>query len=343
MESTQIKNQVSPKDYASNQEVKWCPGCGDYAILAQIQKVLCELGKKQENIAFISGIGCSSRFVYYMNTYGIHSIHGRPIAVATGLKIARPELDVWVITGDGDCLSIGGNHFIHGLRRNIGLKVIMFNNRIYALTKGQVSPTSEQNKITYSTPYGSIDYPINPLSLALGSEATFVARTIDRDLKHMNEIFKNADAHKGTAFVEVYQNCKIFNDEAFQRYTEKGQKEKNTIYLQNGKPLIFGENNQFGIILNNTKPEIINLNDNPIPHENLWIHDTKDKTKAFILSQFTFPGYENFPSPLGVIYQTEKASYEELLIQKMNEVSQKRKPVSINKLLSGTKTFSYDE
>ncbi|MEW6773988.1 MAG: 2-oxoacid:ferredoxin oxidoreductase subunit beta [Bacteroidota bacterium] len=351
MEKTDVNNNVhqnilkrTAKDFASNQEVKWCPGCGDYAILAQIQKVLAELNKKPEDIVFVSGIGCSSRFTYYMNTYGIHGIHGRPIAIATGLKIARPELDVWVITGDGDCLSIGGNHFIHGLRRNIDINIIMFNNRIYALTKGQYSPTSEQNKITYSSPYGSIDYPINPIALALGSEATFVARTIDRNLSHMNEIFKKANEHKGASFVEVYQNCKIFNDEAFAVYTEKGQKESHTLYLQEGKPLVFGENNEWGIILDKMQPKIVHLKQDSVSIENLWIHDIKDKTKAFILSQFSMPGdKEHFPSPMGVFFSEDKPSYEQMVIEKIEIVKQKRKPPSINKILAGSQTFSYEE
>ncbi|GIV27145.1 MAG: 2-oxoglutarate ferredoxin oxidoreductase subunit beta [Bacteroidia bacterium] len=327
------------KDFASEQEVKWCPGCGDYAILAQIQKVLAELNRKNEDVVFVSGIGCSSRFTYYMNTYGIHGIHGRPIAIASGLKIARPELDVWVITGDGDCLSIGGNHFIHGLRRNIGLHVIMFNNRIYALTKGQYSPTSEQNKITYSTPYGSIDYPINPLALALGSGACFVARTIDKDLKHMNYIFKEAAQFKGTSFVEVYQNCKIFNDEAFSLFTEKETKEQNTLYLEDGKPLVFGKEKEFGIILENFQPKIINLKNESVNLDKLWIHDVKNKQKAFLLTQFSMPGYEEFPSVFGIIYKEDKPSYEQLLIDKIEQLKTKRPAPPLDKLLAGSNTW----
>lgn len=347
MEKTELNihsmNKKTSREYASTQEVKWCPGCGDYAILAQMQKVLADLNKKNEELVFVSGIGCSSRFTYYMNTYGIHSIHGRPIAIATGLKIARPELDVWVITGDGDCLSIGGNHLIHGLRRNIGVHIVMFNNRIYALTKGQYSPSSEQNKITYSSPYGTIDYPINPVALALGSGATYVARSMDRNLNHMNEVLKSSAQHKGTSFVEIYQNCKIFNDEAFFHLTEKGEKEKNTIYLRHGEPLIFGQNKEFGIVLENANPKIVHLEKDSVAMENLWIHDVSNINLAFTLSQFSMPGYENFPTPFGIFYQTNKPSYEELLINKMQEVIQKKKTPSINKILSGTNTFIYGE
>ncbi len=328
------------KDFASNQEVKWCPGCGDYAILAQLQKVLAELNRKNEEVVFVSGIGCSSRFTYYMNTYGIHGIHGRPIAIASGLKIARPDLDVWVITGDGDCLSIGGNHFIHGLRRNIGLHIIMFNNRIYALTKGQYSPTSEQNKITYSSPYGSIDYPINPIELALGSGACFVARTIDKELKHMNYILKEAAQFAGTSFVEIYQNCKIFNDETFSVFTDKDKKESATLYLEEGKPLIFGKNKEFGIVLENNKPRCINLKENDITIENLWIHDTSDKLKAFLLAQFSMPGYEEFPAVFGVLYKENKPTYEQLLLDKIEQLKQKRPAPTLDKLLAGSNIWN---
>ncbi len=337
METTSVQNKkLTAKDFSSDQEVKWCPGCGDYAVLAQIQKVLAELNKSPENTVFVSGIGCSSRFTYYMNTYGMHGIHGRPLAIASGLKVARPELDIWVITGDGDCLSIGGNHLIHELRRNLNLNIIMFNNRIYALTKGQYSPTSEQQKITATSPYGSIDYPINPLALALGSEATFVSRTSDRDLQHMNDTFKKASAHKGSSFVEVYQNCKIFNDDAFAAYTEKEQKLEHTIYTEQGKPLVFGKEKEFGIILDGTTPKIVNLKTDSVSESNLWIHDVADKQKAFLLSQFSMPGYEQFPAAFGVIYKAERPCYEDMLVQKIDTVKKKRGTPSINKVLSGS-------
>lgn len=334
-----ISDKKNAKYFASNLEVKWCPGCGDYAILSQIQKVLAELNRKNEEVVFVSGIGCSSRFTYYMNTYGIHGIHGRPIAIATGLKIARPELDVWVITGDGDCLSIGGNHLIHGLRRNIGIHIIMFNNRIYALTKGQYSPTSEQGKITYSSPYGTLDYPINPLALALGSGANFVGRTIDKNLKHMNSVFKEAAEFKGTSFVEVYQNCKIFNDEAFSVFTDKETKDLHALYLEENKPLLFGKNNELTIVLDKNRPVIVNLNNESVSDENMWIHDPTDKQKAFLLSQFSMPEYEKFPVVFGILYKQTKPTFEDLLISKIEMLKTKMKAPSINKLLAGSKTW----
>lgn len=331
------------KDFASGQEVKWCPGCGDYAILAQAQKVLAELNKDPENIAFVSGIGCSSRFTYYVNTYGIHGIHGRPIAIASGLKIARPDLEVWVVTGDGDCLSIGGNHFLHGLRRNIDLKILMFNNRIYALTKGQYSPTSEQNKVTYSSPYGSIDYPVNPIALALGCEGSFIARTIDANLPHMNSILKSVAQHKGTSFTEIYQNCKIFNDETFHLFTNKETRPLHSLYLTDGKPLIFGKENEWGILLSSDmQPKIVHLQNDHVRTENLWIHDVKNKQKAFLLAQLGNPGYENFPTPFGIFYQQEKPTYEELLENKIKEVKAKRGVPSINKILAGSNTWTVE-
>ena len=238
----------SAKDFKSDQEVRWCPGCGDYAILSAVQSFLPELGLKRENIVFVSGIGCSSRFPYYMNTYGMHSIHGRAPAIATGLAVTRPDLSVWVITGDGDSLSIGGNHLIHALRRNVNLKILMFNNRIYGLTKGQYSPTSEQGKITKSTPQGSLDYSFNPVSLALGAEATFVARTIDSDRKHLTEVLRQAASHEGTALIEIYQNCNIFNDGAFEPLKDSDTRDDVMIRLQHGEPIRFGRDNEKGVI-----------------------------------------------------------------------------------------------
>jgi 2-oxoglutarate ferredoxin oxidoreductase subunit beta len=235
--------QLTAKDFSTDQEVRWCPGCGDYSILAQVQKVMPTLGIPRENIVIISGIGCSSRFPYYMNTYGMHSIHGRAAAIASGLKAARPDLSVWIVTGDGDSLSIGGNHTIHLLRRNFNLNVLLFNNQIYGLTKGQYSPTSEINKVTKSTPFGSIDHPFNPLALALGADATFVARTMDRDPKHMQAMLLRTNQHKGASFLEIYQNCNIFNDGAFEIFTEKGTKPQETLFLEQGKPLTFGAAN----------------------------------------------------------------------------------------------------
>src|SRR5579883_1452372 len=241
--------KLTRKDFVSDQDVRWCPGCGDYAILAQVQKVMPELGVPRENIAFISGIGCSSRFPYYMNTYGFHTIHGRAPAIATGLKVSRPELMVWVVTGDGDGLSIGGNHLIHALRRNVDLKILLFNNRIYGLTKGQYSPTSELGKKTKSTPYGSTDQPINPIALALASEATFVARAIDTDLNRLGDILGRAAKHKGSALIEIFQNCIVFNDGAWNDVAEKATREEHNVDLVHGQPVVFGKNKDKGIRL----------------------------------------------------------------------------------------------
>src|SRR5438309_5860821 len=232
---------TTKKDWSSDQEVRWCPGCGDYSILTALQMLMPELGVRRENTVFVSGIGCAARFPYYMNTYGMHGIHGRAPAIASGLAVSRPDLDVWVVTGDGDALSIGGNHLIHALRRNVDLTILLFNNEIYGLTKGQYSPTSEVGKVTKSTPYGSIDHPFNPLLVALGAEASFVARTLDRDPKHLQTIIRRAADHKGTAFIEIYQNCNVFNDGAFFKYTEKETKDENVVFIEHGKPMVFGK------------------------------------------------------------------------------------------------------
>src|ERR1035441_6787856 len=272
IEIKQVK--LTAKDFATDQDVRWCPGCGDYSILAQVQRSFPDLvDVKKENIVWVSGIGCSSRFPYYMDTYGFHGIHGRAPAIATGVKIANPELSVWVATGDGDLLSIGGNHFIHACRKNIDLKVLLFNNRIYGLTKGQYSPTSEKGKKTKTTPFGSIDFPFNPLSLAVGAGATFIARSLDRDPKHLQEMMKRAAAHKGTAFIEVYQNCNIFNDGAFEILTEKETKADNVLVLEQGKPMLFGKNNDKGIRLNGISPEVVNLSERKYSVNDLWVHD----------------------------------------------------------------------
>src|ERR1700674_2800740 len=269
---------LTPKDFATDQEVRWCPGCGDYSILAQVQKIMPGLGIPRENIVIISGIGCSSRFPYYMNTYGMHSIHGRATAVASGLKATRPELSVWIVTGDGDGLSIGGNHTIHLLRRNFNVNILLFNNQIYGLTKGQYSPTSEANKITKSTPFGSIDHPFNPLALARGADSTFVARTMDRDPKHLQSMLLRANQHKGASFLEIYQNCNIFNDAAFEIYTEKTTKPEETLFLEHGKPLIFGTNRNKGIKLEGFTPTVIDL-ENGHSIDECWIHDEFDVYK----------------------------------------------------------------
>src|SRR5687767_3402543 len=292
-------------DYASDQEIRWCPGCGDYSILLQTKKVFAKLGLDRTKTVFISGIGCSSRFPYYMNTYGFHSIHGRAPTFATGLKLARPELDIWVVTGDGDGLSIGGNHLMHLIRRNVDVKVLLFNNKIYGLTKGQYSPTSEQGKKTKSTPMGSPDYPIRPLSIAIASEATFVARSIDMDVKHLEYVLERAAKHVGTAFVEIYQNCNIFNDGAYDYATDKATKADTTIYLEHGKPLVFGKDGSKGIRLHGMTPEVVEVGDGKVSRDDLLIHDEKaaEPSLAFLLSRMRHP---EFPEPLGVFRAVEQ-------------------------------------
>src|SRR5579884_2983511 len=274
MSTATLPPPLSKKDFQTDQEVRWCPGCGDYAILSAVQSVFPELGIKRENFVVISGIGFSSRFPYYMNTFGFHSIHGRAPTLATGLKVSRPDLQVWVITGDGDGLSIGGNHLVHAIRRNVDLKIILFNNEIYGLTKGQYSPTSRIGTRTKSSPQGSIDNPLRPLSIAIGAEATFVARTIDVDVNHLTQTLRRAAAHKGTAFVEIYQNCKIFNDMVFEYATDKSIKADNTLYLQHGKPLIFGKDRNRGIRLHGLDPEVVELG-NGVGVDDLLMHDEK--------------------------------------------------------------------
>ena len=323
------------KDFASDQEVKWCPGCGDYSILKQVQSILPEIGIKRENMVFVSGIGCSSRFPYYMNTYGIHSIHGRAPAVATGIKLANPELNVWVITGDGDGLSIGGNHFIHLMRRNLDVNILLFNNEIYGLTKGQFSPTSQLGLKTKSSPFGVIDQPFNPLSLALGSGATFVSRTLDREPKSLREVLLEAQKHKGTSFVEIYQNCVIFNDGVFDEFTNKATKEEANLYLENGKPLKFGKDLSKGIILENFEPKIIDITEET-DESKLWIHDETSILKAQILARFNFDEeFSDFPRPFGVFYKKNRASYEETFT---NQV-EKNKP-DMQQILNGNITWT---
>ncbi len=323
------------KDFASDQEVKWCPGCGDYSILKQVQSILPEIGIKRENMVFVSGIGCSSRFPYYMNTYGIHSIHGRAPAVATGIKLANPELNVWIITGDGDGLSIGGNHFIHLMRRNLDVNILLFNNEIYGLTKGQFSPTSQLGLKTKSSPFGVIDQPFNPLSLALGSGATFVSRTLDREPKSLREVLLEAQKHRGTSFVEIYQNCVIFNDGVFDEFTNKATKEEANLYLENGKPLKFGKDLSKGIILENFEPKIIDITENT-DESKLWIHDETSILKAQILARFNFDEeFSDFPRPFGVFYKKNRASYEETFT---NQV-EKNKP-NMQQILNGNITWT---
>jgi 2-oxoglutarate ferredoxin oxidoreductase subunit beta len=300
---------LSKKDFESDQDVRWCPGCGDYAVLSQIQKLMPTLGIARENFAFISGIGCSSRFPYYMETYGMHGIHGRAPAIASGLKLARPELSVWVVTGDGDALAIGGNHFIHAIRRNIGLKIILLNNRIYGLTKGQYSPTTELGEKTKSTPLGNIDRPFSPVALALGAGATFAARTVDADQAHMASVLKRAAAHEGTAFVEVLQNCLVFNDGAYDAITDKSVRDDARLLLEHGKPLIFGKNKDKGVRLRNFKPEVVTIGEGGVEETGLLVHDetAEHGGLAFLISQIAAP---EFPVPLGVFRDVDEPSYE---------------------------------
>lgn len=332
---------LKAKDFASDQDVKWCPGCGDYSILKQVQSTMPEIGVAKEDIVFISGIGCSSRFPYYMDTYGLHSIHGRAPAFATGLKASRPDLSVWMVTGDGDALSIGGNHLIHLLRRNVDINVLLFNNEIYGLTKGQYSPASEKGKITKSSPMGSISHPFNPLKLCMGAEATFVARAMDRDPKHLRVVLGEANKHSGTSMVEIYQNCNIFNDMAFGAFTEKATKAETTIFVENGKPLVFGANEDKGIILDGFKAKVVDLEKDGVAKENLWIHDDTDAIKASILVNFfDDPKNENaMPRPFGVFYKEDRNMYDnDVRNQLANSVEQKGKG-DLDALLKGNKTW----
>jgi 2-oxoglutarate ferredoxin oxidoreductase subunit beta len=326
------------KDFESDQAVRWCPGCGDYAVLAQVQKLLPTLGIPRENFAFISGIGCSSRFPYYMETYGMHSIHGRAPAIASGLKIARPELSVWVVTGDGDALAIGGNHFIHAMRRNIGLKIVLLNNRIYGLTKGQCSPTSEFGKKTKTTPLGSIDRPFVPVSVALGAGATFVARTIDSDLQHLQQTLKRAAAHEGTAFVEVLQNCMVFNDGAYETLSDKATRAEARLLLEHGKPLLYGANGDKGIRMRGLEPEIVTVGENGVTADDLVVHDehAENGGLAFFLSQFTAP----LPVPLGVFRAVTAPAYEGLTSQLAADARSKRGRGTLQALFEGGDTWT---
>ncbi len=306
--------QYTAKDFASDQEVRWCPGCGDYAILAQVQRTLPALGVPKENIVFVAGIGCSSRFPYYMNTYGFHGIHGRAIAIASGLKTAHQELSVWVPTGDGDCLSIGGNHFIHGLRRNLDINIMMFNNQIYGLTKGQFSPTSHHGQKTKSSPFGVVDHPFNPVLVALGAEGTFVGRSIANDPKHLASMIERAAKHKGTSFLDILQNCNIFNDGAFEQYVDKESKPENTIYVEHNKPLVFGKDNSKGIKLDGFNPKIVSLTD--YSKDDLLVYDEKSKELAFILAHMNdTPG---FPMPFGVFLDIDRPTYEDEMTAQVN-------------------------
>jgi 2-oxoglutarate ferredoxin oxidoreductase subunit beta len=328
--------KLTRKDFVSDQTVRWCPGCGDYAILAQMQKIMPELGIPREKIVFISGIGCSSRFPYYMNTYGIHSIHGRAPTLATGLKIANPDLSVWVITGDGDGLSIGGNHLLHVLRRNVDLKIILFNNRIYGLTKGQYSPTSLPGTKTKTSPMGSLEQSFNPLSVAIGAEATFVARTIDTNVKHMAEVLRRAAEHKGTAFIEIYQNCVIFNDGTWNYATNPDTKDETVLELEHGQPLIFGKNRDKGIRVNELQPEIVSLD--TVAREDLLVHNefSTEPSLAYMLSRMRYP---EFPEPIGVFRAMQKPTYEAGIMAQIEEAIQRKGRGDLAKLYKSDETW----
>jgi 2-oxoglutarate/2-oxoacid ferredoxin oxidoreductase subunit beta len=325
----------------SDQDIRWCPGCGDYAILAAVQKVLPELGVPPHNVVFISGIGCSGRFPYYMNTYGFHGIHGRAPAIATGLKIARPELSVWVATGDGDALSIGGNHIIHALRRNIDINILMFNNRIYGLTKGQYSPTSELGKKTKSSPMGSVDHPFNPIAMAIGAGATFVARALDVDVKNLQETVKAAALHKGTSFVEIYQNCVVFNDGAFEGIAGKATRPETTLYLEHGKPMLFGNEHDRGIRMNGVRPEVVKVGEGGVSEKEILVHDahSDDPFYAFLLAQLLPP---EFPTPIGVFRSVEKPTFETLIHNQMENAEKKLGKNDIRGLLNSGEVWKID-
>jgi 2-oxoglutarate/2-oxoacid ferredoxin oxidoreductase subunit beta len=328
------------KDFVSDQEVRWCPGCGDYSILAQTQKLMPDLGVPREKIVFISGIGCSSRLPYYMNTYGFHSIHGRAPTIATGLKATRRDLQVFVITGDGDGLSIGGNHLLHTMRRNIDITIVLFNNRIYGLTKGQYSPTSEFGKRTKSSPFGTIDYPLNPLSVALGAEATFAARSLDIDQQHLMTTLERAAKHKGTSFVEVYQNCNVFNDGAFMEFADKAVRSDRMIFLEHGKPMIFGKDGDRGIRMNGMHPEVVQLG-NDVKETDLLVHDETrpDPGLAFILSRLHWPDY---PEPLGVFRDIERPTYDALMEEQITEAREKLGEGDLAALLAEGDTWTVE-
>jgi 2-oxoglutarate ferredoxin oxidoreductase subunit beta len=329
--------KLTIKDFQSDQDVRWCPGCGDYSILAQVQRVFPEFAHKKENYVAISGIGCSSRFPYYMDIYGLHGIHGRAPAIASGVKMANPALDVWVATGDGDGLSIGGNHMIHMLRRNLNIKVLLFNNQIYGLTKGQYSPTSMLGQITKSTPFGVIDTPFIPVSLALGAQATFVARTMDRDPKHLQEMVRRAEKHHGTAFVEIYQNCNVFNDGAFFLFTEKDSKDDHVVYLEHGKPLIFGKEKDKGIRLNGFTPEAVSLKDGKYSASDLLVHNEQDSTLAFILANMIHN--PDLPRATGVFLAIDHPTYEQQLEDQIARARSKKGEGDLQKLLDGDETW----
>ncbi|MEV8546523.1 2-oxoacid:ferredoxin oxidoreductase subunit beta [Streptomyces sp. NPDC051572] len=329
----------SAREYKSDQEVRWCPGCGDYAVLTAVQSFLPELGLRRENIVFVSGIGCSSRFPYYLNTYGMHSIHGRAPAIATGVAVARSDLSVWVVTGDGDALSIGGNHLIHALRRNVNLKILLFNNQIYGLTKGQYSPTSEQGKVTKSTPNGSVDRPFNPVSLALGAEATFVARALDSDRKGLTDVLRAAAEHRGTALVEIYQNCPVFNDGAFDDLKEVAESNQRIVPLRHGEPVRFGPGDRYGVARDQATGSLRVTDAAESVTNSLVVHDRTldDPSQAFALSRLG--GLPHNLVPTGVFRAVRRPAYDDLVREQVREAGQHR-TADLQALLSGTESWT---
>ena len=329
--------ETTRKDWSSDQEPRWCPGCGDYSILAAVQFLMPDLGVRREDTVFVSGIGCAARFPYYMNTYGMHSIHGRAPAIATGLAVSRPDLDVWVVGGDGDMLSIGGNHLLHALRRNVNLTILMFNNQIYGLTKGQFSPTSEVGKVTKSTPFGSLDHPFNPISLVLGAEATFVARTHDMDRKHMQEMFRRAHAHRGASFVEIYQNCNVFNDGAFGDITAKANRDAMLIPLVHGEPIRFGAEGEKGVMLGNDgQLRVVDVAE--VGEANLLVHDQTDEGLAFQLSRLS-PS-PHVPTPIGVFREVSRPDYGSMVTEQVVAAGEEKGPGDLEALLHSGATWT---
>lgn len=341
MTENEIVNVLTRKDFQSDQEVRWCPGCGDYGILAALQTALAEIGTPPENIVFVSGIGCSSRLPYYVETYGMHGIHGRAPALASGVALARPDLDVWVIGGDGDLLSIGGNHLIHALRRNVNIKIVMLNNQIYGLTKGQYSPTSEVGKVTKSTPFGSVDQPFNPVAVALGAEGSFVARTHDMDRKHMVEVFKRAHSHRGAAFVEVYQNCNVFNDGAFQAILNKDARADMLIPLEHGKPIRFGREDERGVVINEFgEPVVVDVAD--VGEDRLLVHDEHRPTPMLAFDLARIADMPDVPTPIGVFRQMERPVYEHEVGHQLVAARDRSGPGDLKKMLMAGATWSVD-
>jgi len=330
--------KLTKKDFESDQEVRWCPGCGDYSILANVQRFMPELGVPRENIVWVSGIGCSSRFPYYLNTYGFHTIHGRAPAIAMGIKVANPELSVWIATGDGDGLSIGGNHLLHCLRRNLDVKILLFNNKIYGLTKGQYSPTSEFGKVTKSTPFGAADHPVDPATFALGCNASFVARSVDTEAQHLTEMLRRAAHHKGTAFIEIYQNCPVFNDEAFEAFIGKDVKADRQVRVEHGKPLIFGAQRNRGLKLDSRTLtlEVVTIGENGVTEADILVYDETNPTLAYMLARMPFP---QFPVAVGVLYAVTRPTYDATLFEQRRAATQKLGKGDLQQLLNSGNTW----